>query len=472
MVSPQKSLCLVALLCILPGSQKATATNGMNLEGYGAKSHALGGAGMAFDTGNSAVMNNPATLALMEADAQRIGIGIRGLHPDVNSAYGGSISESGGDAYYMPTLSYIRRDGKLSWGFALLAQGGMGTEYGDDAVLFAMGKPMSWITGDAFQPMSGEDIRSEVSMGRVMFPVAYDINEQTSFGWSLDFVWASMDLQMDMDGYTFRQFQDGVGGSVGGSMASSLDGFSDINYARFDFSNSSDFTGEADGYGWGLKAGIMHKLNDRLTVGASYHSQTHISDLETSHAQIAFAGIAEGSLETHILDGTIEVKDFEWPEIIGLGIAYRPAERWMLVSDVKLLNWSAVMKNFTMVFTAADDSTVNGDFAGQEIEVTMKQEWDDQVVLSVGAEYQAGRDLWLRAGGSFATNPVADDYLNPLFPAIVRTHYTGGFGYRFLPQHKIAAAFAYVPEVTVTNGNGVMIYHAQANWSMNYSYTF
>lgn len=460
------------LLCMLPGVKQAAATNGMNLEGYGARSHALGGAGMAYDTGNSAVMNNPATLAIMEEDTQRIGIGIRGLHPDVSSENGGTVSESGGDAYYMPSLSYIRRDGKLSWGVAVLAQGGMGTEYGDDSPLFAMRKPMSWTTGDDFKPMSGDEIRSEVSMGRVMFPVAYDINDRTSFGWSLDVVWASMDLQMDMDGYTFGQFQDGIGGSVGGSMAASLSGFSDINYARFDFSNNTDYTGEADGYGWGLKAGIMHKLSDRLTIGASYHSQTHISDLETSNARISFAGIAGDDAVTQTLEGTIEVKDFEWPEILGLGIAYRPVDRWMLVSDVKVLNWSAVMKDFTMVFTADNDASVNGDFTGQEIEVSMKQEWDDQVVVSVGSEYQATSDLWLRAGASFSSNPVPDAYLNPLFPAIAKTHYTGGFGYRFLPQHKIAAAFAYVPEVTETNANGVSIDHSQANWSMSYSYTF
>ena len=57
--------CSVAALLVLAGATPAFATNGMNLEGYGSKSMAMGGAGMAYDTGNSAVMNNPATLGFM-----------------------------------------------------------------------------------------------------------------------------------------------------------------------------------------------------------------------------------------------------------------------------------------------------------------------------------------------------------------------------------------------------------------------
>ena len=42
----------------------AYATNGMNLEGYGPIATGMGGASMAYDNGNAAVMNNPATLGL------------------------------------------------------------------------------------------------------------------------------------------------------------------------------------------------------------------------------------------------------------------------------------------------------------------------------------------------------------------------------------------------------------------------
>ncbi|MBF0585977.1 outer membrane protein transport protein [Prosthecochloris sp. N3] len=469
------SIVAMAIMCAVPAV--AQATNGMNLEGYGAKAHALGGTGMAYDTGNSAVMINPATLAFMDEGVQRVGIGLRGLHPHVSSEYAGRITTSGGDSYYMPSISYMRRDGKISWGVALLAQGGMGTEYGESSPLFSMGLPASAygaggeVSAEDYVMLSGEDIRSEVSMGRVMFPAAYDISERTSLGWSLDLVWASMDVLMDVDGYTFAGFTQGVGGTVNGSMAPLLAGMGDVNYARFAFSNDNEFTGEADGYGWGVKAGIMHKLTDQVTIGVSYHSQTHITDLETSRASVAFAvPDGDGGPTVRTLNGTVTVKDFEWPETMAAGIAIAPDDRWLFALDLKLLNWSAVMKDFTMEFTASDDAS-NGMFAGQDVTVSMDQEWDDQLVIALGAQYRASNLLSLRAGANFGSNPVPETFLNPLFPAVVTTHYSCGFGCRLGEGHTIGGAIVFAPDVTETSAQGVRIEHGQTNWSFNYSYT-
>ena len=44
-------------------------------------------------------------------------------------------AKSGGDAYWMPSFSLIRKTGKLTYGVGMLAQGGMGTEYGDSLSL-------------------------------------------------------------------------------------------------------------------------------------------------------------------------------------------------------------------------------------------------------------------------------------------------------------------------------------------------
>jgi len=465
---------LLFLLLVIE-ARAAHATNGMNLEGYGAKSHALGGTGMAYDTGNSAVMNNPATLSWIKEGGSRLGLGVRGLHPHVGAWYNDVESCSEGDSYYMPSMSYMRRDGKLSYGVGLLAQGGMGTEYGDHAPLFQYGMSMF---GDMV-PMSGEDIRSEVSMGRVMLPVSYAWTERTSIGVSVDIVWANMDLRMDMDGSHFASMLGGQGGSVSGSMLSPfmsmMDGstITDINYVRYDFSNNSAFTGEADGYGFGLKAGFVHQLSDIVSIGAVYHSQTHISDLETSSATLSFNGSGSafpGSSPVYV-NGKVIVKDFEWPETIGAGIALYPGRRWMLVADVKLLNWSAVMDDFKVSFTA-DMSAENGPFAGESLDVSMDQDWDDQIVIGFGAQYAVTDNFKIRAGVSLADNPVPNKTLNPLFPATTVTHYTCGFGWTLFDHHNVGYAFAYVPEVQDTNADGVTMTHGQTNWSLNYGYNF
>lgn len=468
----RKTACSVVALLVLAGASNAFATNGMNLEGYGSKSMAMGGTGSAYDTGNSAVMNNPATLGFMKEGASEVGFSIRGLHPDVTMTYGGNKDNSSATAFYMPSMSYMRRDGRISWGAAMFAQGGMGTDYGNSSSLFSGGLS----SGGSMIPMSGEDIRSEVSVGRIMFPLAYHLSNDTTIGASFDVVIASMDLQMDMDGNHFNSMLGGTGGSVSGSMRTSLESMmgtmiTGINYARFDFSNNSQWIGEAVGLGTGLKFGITHRVSNTLTVGASYHSQTRLADLETSKAKLSFdgTGAAFGGGPVSVT-GTIKVRDFEWPATIGAGFAVNPSDKLMIAGDVKVIDWSAVMSKFSTTFIA-DTVASNGGFAGQELNVDMTQEWKDQTVWSLGMQYMATKKLALRAGASFSTNPVPDTWLNPLFPAITKNHYTCGFGYRVSEKTSVAAAMSMVPKVTATNADGVVNDHSQTNWSLSYTHS-
>jgi long-chain fatty acid transport protein len=471
----RKTACSVVALLVLAGASNVFATNGMNLEGYGSKSMAMGGTGSAYDTGNSAGMNNPATLGFMKEGTSEFGFGIRGLHPDVDMTYGGNKEDSVANAFYMPSISYMRRDGKISWGAAMFAQGGMGTDYSNNSMLFSGG--MSW-PGGSMVPMSGEDIRSEVGVARLMFPVACHLTNDTTVGASFDVVMASMDLQMDMDGSHFANMMAGNGGSVSGSMRSSLEYMmtpgsgpmiTDINYARFDFSNNSPWTGQAVGFGTGLKFGITHKVNKTLTVGASYHSQTKLADLETSKATLSFNGTGPAFGGSPVsVPGTIKVRNFEWPATVAAGFAVTPNDKLMIAGDVKMIDWSSVMSKFSTTFVA--DASAPG-FGGQELNVDMTQNWKDQTVWSLGMQYMATRSLALRAGASFSSNPVPDTYLNPLFPAITKTHYTCGFGYRMNEKSSVAAALSLVPKVTAINADGVENAHSQVNWSLNYTHS-
>jgi len=92
------------------------------------------------------------------------------------------------------------------------------------------------MSGDEMVPLSGKEIRSEVGVGRLMLPVAYNLTENTTIGISADLIWASMDLRMDMDGANFGAMaMQGIGGRVGGSMFATLQGMigsgvTNINY--------------------------------------------------------------------------------------------------------------------------------------------------------------------------------------------------------------------------------------------------
>jgi len=449
-----RNLELLGALALTGWAMTAHATNGMNMEAWGAKSGGMGGAAYAFEAGNSAVMNNPATLGLKADGKADIGLGLTLLMPDVSASHplAGS-QDSDGTAYWMPTLSYIRREGDLSYGVALLAQGGMGTEYGAGSTLFAGGCD-SASTDLVCNPiaMSGEDIRSEVGFGRVMFPLAWNVNEQVILAGQIDLAWASMDLRMDIDGQTLAGMmgQGLVSGGLAGVLPATID------YARFDFSDGNPMTGQAKSYGWGYKLGALWRINQQFKLGAAYHAKTRMGDMKTDDATLSVNGVA--------MNGSLKVIDFQWPETYGLGLAYDAGGAWSWAADLKRILWSDAMASFRMQFVDAA--------SGLDIDVTMPQNWKDQTVLALGVQYKLNPNVALRAGYNHAANPVPDATLNPLFPAIIETHYTLGLGYRIDPARSVAASIALAPEISRTNAQGVTSSHSQTTLRVNYNYSF
>ena len=124
----RKLLRYVLFCSTLLTATQVWATNGMNLEGYGPIAMGAGGASYAYDNGLAAVMNNPATLALA-GEGRRADLALGYLGPNVNSSFGSTTWGSDGDNYFMPAFGWSTRQGKLTWGIASFAQGGMGTEY-------------------------------------------------------------------------------------------------------------------------------------------------------------------------------------------------------------------------------------------------------------------------------------------------------------------------------------------------------
>lgn len=475
----KRSLLAVSVAAAVVAPVTGFATNGMNLEGYGPIATGMGGASMAYDNGVAAVMNNPATLGLME-DGNRLDIALGNLGPDITSSMTGMPdAPSSADSFYMPAVGWAQKSGKLTYGVGMSAQGGMGTEYGATSFLAAG---------------TGELVRSEVGVGRLVAPIVYNVNENMIIGGSIDYVWAGMDLKMALSGAQFFDFvSTQQGGTATGSLVTTfgtmmgaatadpntgiVSGNFDLYNARFDFSNNNDFTGEASGDGFAAKIGFTYKVNNNLSLGGTYHSKTSLGDLEASNMSISMGGDFSGvggpaGYSTVNVAGKISVNDFQWPATIGFGAAYQQ-DKWMVAADVKVLQWADVMDSFRMTFTA--DATQTGmaaGFAGQVLDVEMFQNWDDQTVISVGGAYKVSSETTLRAGINHSSNPVPDSAVNPLFPATIENHYTLGVGYAVSKTSGIDFSLTIAPEVSVTGASGVTTDHSQTNWQLMYSNKF
>jgi long-chain fatty acid transport protein len=400
------ALSVALLSCLAPSAQ---ATNGMDLEGYGPIALGMGGASFAYDNGLAAMMNNPATLGLMPQGNQ-IGVALHYLGPSVSAHYGTATADSGGKAYYMPAIGWVRKNGAFAYGVGMYAQGGMGTEY----------------SGDSFVAMgTGEPVRSELGVGRILFPLAYEVTPKLTLGGTLDLVWAGLDMKGAF----------GPGGP------------------RIDFSDNSSFTGAAKGYGYAGKLGLVYKAAPTLNVGLTYHTRTMLGDLQTDDNGAVFNGLV----------GKATVHDFQWPTTYGIGVAWQATQDLMLATDLKRIGWKESMQNYNLAFTPA---------GGSEIPLTMAQNWDNQNVFSLGAQYRVNDRLNVRAGYNYGKNPVPAATLNPLFPAIVEKHYTMGFDYRIGQADGVAMAISYAPEVSMTNGSGIVMTHSQLSGMLSYGHGF
>lgn len=417
----------------------AHATNGMQLEGYGPIAAGMGGVSMALNNGVAASANNPATLGLMSTTA-RLDLAIGHLGPDVQLSAGPMTSKSGGTSYTMPAFGYARRSGDWVYGLGVFAQGGMGTEYGADSFM-AMG--------------SGRAVRSELGVGRAILPVAYKVTQQLTVGGSVDLVWSTLDLRMAASGAQLGQMVTGASGNL----AQALPALGGAPWARIDFSDNSQYSGEAWSRGWAAKLGFHYKLSDELTVGGAWHSRTHLSDMKTSPG-----GASMSAMGGFSDSGSLRVLDFQMPSQLTLGFAWTAAPGLTVAMDVKRIGWKGVMDQLRMRYDSAG--------LGGSVSFGLPQQWKDQTVTALGLAWAASSSLTLRAGFNQGSNPIPSAYVNPLFPATVEKHYTAGFTLKVGESSEFSAALSKAPAARVVSGGGVGISHAQLNGQLMYSIGF
>ncbi|MEJ2407248.1 MAG: outer membrane protein transport protein, partial [Candidatus Thiodiazotropha sp.] len=382
------------------------------------------------------------------------------------------------------------------------AQGGMGTEYKSTSpgasFVFAGGMhPYGGSSGNPYTPLaSGQNITdatlqgqvagweemSEVGVMRILFPVSYMVNDKLNVGGSIDYVRATMDLKMVMTGAMMSDMMNPAAQNIGtmsGSMVNLLDGWmqagaiSDIYGAQFDFADSNPYSGKTEGDGFAGKIGFTYQVNSKLTIGGTYHSETSLSDLTgNATANMAVNSVPFGGEVLVPLKGKIKIKDFQWPSTIGIGLAYQVNDKTKIAADVKKINWSDVMKDFKMSFTAGGNTGGAAAFNGYTMDAVMYQNWDDQTVYELGVSHQLNEAWVLRAGANVANNPIPDATMHYLFPAIVETHYTAGFGYTVSDKDEVNFSATYAPEVEQKNDMGLTVSHSQTNWQLMYSHSF
>ena len=309
----------IFLVCALATATAARATNGMYLTAYGAETAGRGGANLAISDRTLAVNFNPAGIAQLRGN--HLTASLATLMPGMASSNGvNGLTDANGQVFPLPAVAYVRgSETPWTWGVGLVAQGGMGARY------------------EAFDSFFGsrDEIFSEVRFATIVPTVAYAINEDMSFGLSLNM------------------------------------GYSDVAFRFFpetSFFNQSDpqnsFFGvrmePAGGFQFNARAGWWWRPRPRFAIGLIYQTETE-SDFSGGNTEIDFTN--------HPFLGqkvgySADVDGFTFAAQAGIGIAFRPRRDWMVAIDLKRYFWDDAVD--TVLVTAREP-----DVAGAPAEVVL-----------------------------------------------------------------------------------------------------
>jgi len=179
---------------------------------------------------------------------------------------------------------------------------------------------------------------------------------------------------------------------------------------------TSDFE---TGIGWNL--GILHKFNDRASLGFNYRSRISVEfGGEAEFEQVLtgdpiFDGIVEGQLPGQPVSIGTEI---EFPDQANIGFAYRFGSKWVAELDIVWTGWSSF-----------DTLTVEFDPASGLDPLVRPQGWDDSRTYRGGAQYTIGDRSQFRFGLYFDESPQPSYSVSPLLPDAERWGYSLGYGY-------------------------------------------
>lgn len=449
------TLFVVAGLCF---SSSLLANNAFNPHGYGTKSKAMGGAGMALPEETASVINNPA-VALAVAGTMQAGIAV--LHP--RARYSTSESENNGEngtftigpnaieakkkyrvQPYFATSAQLQENSAVS--VALYTRSGLNINYRGGSATFDP-------DGDGPEPVQtlpgtfGDgDAKWRVTQTLVDMAYARQVSEKISLGFAG--VLAAQSFKIDGVG-SFAPLTETYAESGGSLMPDSLSG------------NKNDWA-----FGAGVKVGIHAQLNNYFSAGLMYQTKIWMgrhrdySDLIPGH----------GSLDI--------------PANLKAGITWKPLDNLAFSIDAERIFNAGVDAYSNPIENTFDCPTANQ--GGTDTTSCLGGKngtglgWNSMNVYKIGGQWGVTESWTLRAGFSFGDQPISVKQVtnNILTPYLAEAHYTLGFSYRMASgsEWNFSAAYSeeesqYYPN-TFDPSQEVMIEADQFDFELSYSWRF
>ncbi len=468
--------------------------NGTRAVDYNTRSIGRGGTEIGFFDGPSAMLMNPAGLSFIKKpvlNANAIFMvpptHFKNYIKDANGNVTSTIlNDDDGDKilYVMPSLSYVHnfKNSKFTLGAGVFTTGGMGTEYKLNHQLFV---------SPAFSTNYQKQVyRSRFAVIESCISGSYLITPEFSIGLTGEFVYSTLEI-----GQPFSLSPDYLKGTLVTTQGTTTYG----NYFKAsrpvyglgykELTAAAEMT-NLKSYTFGGKIGLAYKLCDCFSMGASYtlsvplnfkdgnakmDMSAQFNEASTIAAQnlVTTMGISIDSAaklvsalfgqngihpyEGFIADYTV-TNEFKTPQSVGFGFMYSPMPKLRLGFDFEWLNWSKAFDKMKLTLTNGTNSNinkmlVNGAPGNEALYVEFPMNWKDAVILKFGGEYDLSKVLTLRAGYSYSSNPIPEETIIPIMPAILEHHIMAGCSYDLLSKLTMNIALEYGLKNSVTGSN-------------------
>jgi len=378
----------------------AFATNGINLIGFGAESTLMAGADIAVARDTSALNTNPAGLTQIRGQAfDGFGALLRtfdlvhkdDLNSDVHASNRYTFLGGGGYAKSLETLP-------CTAGVGLFAQGGAGGVFENVNTAFG----------------TQDELSSLFGIAKVIPGMGCRVSDRLSLGASLGIVYASIEQKLFPETSSLAPF------------------------AGYELK-------EAAALKMGYKVGAQYRVSPALTLAATYTEKT---ELPLTEGTMVANFTAQGLGKVRYADAT--VTGFALPREIALGLAFKPADAWLLSFKLNWINWADAIKTVTVRATQPDDGA-----APAAYELVSAADWKDQWVIASAVAYDWDARTTLYAGHNYGKNPIPAQNSSPLLAGILEHHLTFGAARQFGPAWTLMGGLEYMLPVKVNYSNAL-----------------
>ena len=388
----KKTLLVSALsLAIAPA---AYATNGLAPTGLGQVHKAMGGAAVGNPQNTMSMATNPAAASFV-SDGYDVGLELFKPNRTVtNSAWTDAVSPGlagtkytgdGDSIFFIPEVGYKRTVGDLSLGVVAYGNGGMNTSYDK-------GSPVFITPGPGTAPFNGgAPSTTGVNLEQLFIAptISKKINQNHSIGLSVNLV-------------AQRFKATGLQAFQGDPRVVNTEAFMD--------------PGNSSSTGIGATIGWMGKVNDKVTLGASYRLKTKMSDFKK------YRGLFPS--------GSMDI-----PAALSIGGSVKVSPRTTLAMDIQQIYYSDTKATGNPVDSQQPFGSDKGAGFG----------WDDQTVYKIGVKHQKSPKLALMAGYNHGKSPIGSEEtrFNALTPGVVEDHLSLGFEYKLSQNSSLVGSYTH-----------------------------